>query len=221
MNAASLLGFAMLALALLTFARAPLPPRRALGAALMVAAGGFALLRQMPVAGMLAATGLAFWNSVSGAGGRGRARRTPGQGSEVETDWLEMRLDHDTGAMDGLVLQGTLAGRLLSDLSPAEVRTLEGEIGRDGDGDSLALLRAYRERHRGAGREDSREELPETPEAMSEEQAYRMLGLEPGAGIEEIRAAHRRLIRKVHPDTGGTSALAAMINAAKDRLDPT
>jgi curved DNA-binding protein CbpA len=55
---------------------------------------------------------------------------------------------------------------------------------------------------------------------MSEEDAYRMLGLEPGASLEEVRAAYRRLIRKVHPDLGGSPALAALLNAAKKRLDP-
>ena len=55
---------------------------------------------------------------------------------------------------------------------------------------------------------------------MSEAEALRVLGLAPGAGLEEVRAAHRRLIRRVHPDLGGSDALAAMINAAKARLDP-
>jgi DnaJ-domain-containing protein 1 len=219
MNAAALLGFGMLASALVIFARAPLPPRRALGAALMVAAGGFALMRQMPVAGMLAATGLAFWNSVSG--GRGRSRGTPGQTSHVNAEWLEMSLDHDTGAMDGRILRGALAGRHLSGLGAAELQALAQEIGRDGDSDSQALLQAYRERHREAEHGDEGHGVSEASETMSEEQAYRVLGLPPGADIEEIRAAYRRLIRKVHPDSGGTTALAAMINAAKDRLDPT
>ena len=47
-----------------------------------------------------------------------------------------------------------------------------------------------------------------------------VLGLAPGASVEDVRAAYRRLIRRVHPDLGGTSALAALLNAAKERLDP-
>jgi curved DNA-binding protein CbpA len=55
---------------------------------------------------------------------------------------------------------------------------------------------------------------------MSEAEAYRVLGLAPGASVEEVRGAYRRLMRRVHPDLGGSSALAAMINAAKEVLDP-
>lgn len=55
---------------------------------------------------------------------------------------------------------------------------------------------------------------------MTEAEAYRLLGLAPGASREEVRAAHRRLIRRVHPDLGGSSALAALLNAARERLDP-
>ena len=56
---------------------------------------------------------------------------------------------------------------------------------------------------------------------MTEAEAYRVLGLAPGASLEEVRAAYRRLIRRVHPDLGGSSPLAAMLNAAKELLDPS
>ncbi len=55
---------------------------------------------------------------------------------------------------------------------------------------------------------------------MTEAEAYRILGLEPGASIGEVRDAYRRLMRRVHPDLGGSDALAALLNAAKERLDP-
>ncbi|WP_340266402.1 J domain-containing protein [Sphingobium mellinum] len=48
--------------------------------------------------------------------------------------------------------------------------------------------------------------------------ARALLGVYPGADGAEIRAAHRRLIASVHPDKGGTEALAAQINAARDLL---
>ncbi len=49
-------------------------------------------------------------------------------------------------------------------------------------------------------------------------QASALLGITPDAGANAIRAAHRRLIASVHPDRGGTEALAAQINAARDLL---
>lgn len=53
---------------------------------------------------------------------------------------------------------------------------------------------------------------------MTIEEAYLVLGLNPGATREEIKAAHRNLIRRSHPDQGGTAYLAAKVNAAKDVL---
>ncbi|KEQ54093.1 DnaJ domain-containing protein [Sphingobium chlorophenolicum] len=48
--------------------------------------------------------------------------------------------------------------------------------------------------------------------------ARKLLGVGPDADARAIRAAHRRLIASVHPDKGGTEALAAQINAARDLL---
>jgi len=55
--------------------------------------------------------------------------------------------------------------------------------------------------------------------AIAEEtRALRTLGLEPGATIEDIRAAHRRLSGVAHPDRGGTDAAQQELNAARDLL---
>jgi len=50
------------------------------------------------------------------------------------------------------------------------------------------------------------------------DKARRMLGVGAGASREEIIAAHRRLVAKVHPDAGGSEGLAAELNAARDTL---
>jgi DnaJ-domain-containing protein 1 len=53
---------------------------------------------------------------------------------------------------------------------------------------------------------------------MSREEAYQVLGLTPGASPDQIRSEYRRLMKKVHPDQGGTTYLAARINEAKEVL---
>ncbi|MFC3069751.1 DnaJ domain-containing protein [Phenylobacterium soli] len=59
---------------------------------------------------------------------------------------------------------------------------------------------------------------PPRREAMSLAEARSILGVSPQAGREEIQAAYSRLMRMAHPDKGGTSGLAAQLNAARDRL---
>jgi len=54
--------------------------------------------------------------------------------------------------------------------------------------------------------------------AMRPAEARALLGLAPGASLEQIREAHRRLIAKVHPDAGGSAGLASQLNAARDAL---
>jgi len=56
------------------------------------------------------------------------------------------------------------------------------------------------------------------PGRMSADEARRILGVGPDATKAEIQAAYTRLMRMAHPDAGGTTGLAAQLNAARDRL---
>jgi hypothetical protein len=166
------------------------------------------VLRLFPLALGLAALGIGLW--------RRAATPAPGGQSEVESAALRMTLDHASGVMDGEVTSGPERGARLSRLSAAELQALVARFEAEGDEDSLALLLAWMERHR-------RPHDPTPPPAetaMTEAEAYRVLGLPQGASVEEVRAAYRRLMRRVHPDLGGSGALAALLNAAKERLDP-
>ena len=53
---------------------------------------------------------------------------------------------------------------------------------------------------------------------MSAADARALLGVTPAASLDDIRDAHRRLIAKVHPDSGGSAELAARVNLARDTL---
>ena len=195
------------------------------GITLLALAALFGLARQFVVAAPLAVIGLSMLglNFGGGPGGwRPRGRPSGGQRSAVKTAALEVELDHDTGDVSGTILSGPYAGRELSSLTMAELRQVWEILG--GDRDSRPLLEAYLDRRFPGWREDF--EAGADPgqsgaagaRPMSEQEAYQVLGLQPGAAEGEIRAAHRRLMKDAHPDHGGSDAMAARLNAAKDVL---
>ena len=141
---------------------------------------------------------------------------TPGQTSEIETAFLSMRLDHDTGEMDGTVLQGRYEGRTLRELGLPELLELLDEC--RGDRQSMAVMEAYLDRVHEDWRGHRRPPPGRSPDGMSEEEARAVLGVGPDATREEIVQAHRRLMQQLHPDRGGSDYLAAKLNAAKDLL---
>jgi hypothetical protein len=158
-----------------------------------------------------------------------------GQSSEVRTRFLQMSLDHDSGALDGRVLDGRHAGELLSRLDLAALEELLQDY-RIADPQSASVLEAYLDRTRpewrsedeaagaeseaaGSGQAGGRQRRGPSPAgAMSRAEALEILGLEEGADAEAIRAAHHRLMQKLHPDHGGSNYLAAKLNEAKDLL---
>jgi DnaJ domain len=151
----------------------------------------------------------------------GGARPTSsGNVSTVQTAYLEMSLDHATGAMSGRVLKGQFAGRALSDLTSAERADFLVEL-RSNDPQAAQLFEAYLDRispgWSGSGNSNGSRGNG-TPRALSIEEAYLVLGLGPGATRDEVQAAHRNLMKRFHPDQGGSTYIAAKVNEAKDVL---
>jgi hypothetical protein len=148
-----------------------------------------------------------------------RGFSTPGSGQRTETytAYLQAWIDHSTGDVGGRVVQGEFAGRFLEGLSDADLLALRSECASDPD--SLRILEAYLDRRLGADwRDQTRPPPAGTSSSIGRAEALAVLGLAEGATAEEIRAAHRRLIQRVHPDVGGSADLAARINRAKDIL---
>jgi hypothetical protein len=163
----------------------------------------------------LALRGLAQWRRR-----RAATAPPPGQTSEIETDYLRMRLDHDTGIMSGIVRRGPFHGRHLSELSRDELIALWREC-RAEDAQGASLLEAYLDRVMAGWREagESAGAGARRPsDVMTQEEAYAVLGLSAGASEAEIREAYHRLMMKIHPDQGGSTYLAAQINRAREVL---
>ncbi len=144
-----------------------------------------------------------------------------GQTSTVQSRYIRMTLDHDSGEINGLVLEGQFAGKSLNELDLNALQQLWRECREDEE--SVALLQAYLDRVY----EDEWHEQAESRSSgqgasggvdMSKAEALEILGLPAGASDEEIIEAQRRLIQKLHPDRGGSEYLAAKINMAKDVL---
>ena len=223
--------FGLVALAILLWAAQKYlqaDPRKL--AAVLKLSGGITLLAfaaflgargEIAIAAPLAAAGLGLlgWLPFGPAGFGARTQKSAGQVSRVRSAFLEMELDHDSGAMRGVILAGPREGTRLESLDLPTLAALLNDI----DDESRALLAAYLDRRDTGWREHAQADAatgrggaPRGP--MSHEEAYQILGLQPGAKAEEIVRAHRTLMKRIHPDQGGTNYLAARVNEAKDTL---
>jgi curved DNA-binding protein CbpA len=150
------------------------------------------------------------------------ARQASGQQSNVETRFIRMTLDHDSGEMNGLILEGRHAGEALQSLSFEQLLELLALYNSE-DEESAALLRAYLDRVHGDSWQERQQAQSDNRASgfsgdMSRREACDILGIDEGASEKQIVEAHRRLMQKLHPDRGGSTFLAAKINQAKDLL---
>jgi DnaJ-domain-containing protein 1 len=150
------------------------------------------------------------------------------QRSTVETSLLKMTLDHESGNLEGELLATDSKGRYLSEFNLSELISLYG-LAEKQYPDSTEVLAAYLDRQHGnewreaanAGsysEENGQDSRPSDSVEMTASEAYAVLGLDHNATEEEVIAAHRKLMQKLHPDRGGSNYLAAKINQAKDLL---
>ena len=139
------------------------------------------------------------------------------QQSSVETSILRMSLDHATGDMNGEVISGEFVGQFLNDLDQTQLLRLLDWVQKS-DLDSARLLETYLQKRFGDEAAFSRTPPADSNGTMNRSEALAVLGLSEDASDEQIVAAHRSLIQKMHPDRGGNDYLAAKINQAKDAL---
>jgi len=160
--------------------------------------------------------GFSSLGGIFGGGGQ----RSAGQASRVRSQFLDMNLDHDSGELSGRIVDGPNAGRSLDEFDLPQL--LEMTTGFDAE--SVALLESYLDRRFPAWRQNAQgdaaggQRRTAASGKMTDEEAYQILGLQPGASANDISRAHRTLMKKLHPDQGGSTYLAARVNEAKDVL---
>jgi hypothetical protein len=154
--------------------------------------------------------------------GFGGGSKTAGQASQVETTHLRVALDHDSGEMDGEVLDGKFIGRVLNQMDRDALTELYAEL-EDNDAEGARLLDAYLgRRFAGEWEEAAQDNAGASGGAssvpMTRPEALEVLGLKDDATTSQIKDAHRRLMKKFHPDQGGSTYFAARLNQAKELL---
>jgi hypothetical protein len=173
-------------------------------------------------AGLLGWTpfGASGFGNIGGMFGGSGAKRSPGQTSQVRSRFLDMRLDHGSGELSGQIVAGPNAGHLLDEFDLPQLTVMMAGF----DAESVALLESYLDRRFPAWRQHAQgnaaggQARSAASGKMTDEEAYQILGLQPGAGRADIGRAHRALMKKLHPDQGGSTYLAARVNEAKDTL---
>lgn len=147
------------------------------------------------------------------------------ENSEVQTIFLAMTLDHNSGEISGTVIQGKFHNRSLASLDLQELQSLYSELEQH-DNEGKTVFESYLEQRFG---EDWYDMLfPSQQRAQSHNrnhnsdisvaEAQQILGLQEPYSEADIISAHKKLMQKLHPDRGGNNYLAAQVNGAKETL---
>jgi hypothetical protein len=124
-----------------------------------------------------------------------------------KTDWYRI--------LSSLLIAGGIAIAavfLMKDRTEPSIRVQQGEQKREKEEAEAAARERQRQQEEQYRRHDS------SSGKMSADHALEILGLKSGATEEEIRAAYNRLMKRVHPDVGGSSVFAKQLNRARDVL---
>ena len=167
--------------------------------------------------------GVALWllGRAYRLAGTAQTRRT--NVSRMRSAMIEMDYDQRTGSMAGVVIAGPFEGAPLAKLDREQCSDIYRKSLED-DPDGARLLEAYFDRRfpgwrrAGDGHADPGPRRTSATGRMSEDEAYEVLGLRRGASRDEIVRSHRTVMKKWHPDQGGTADLAARANEAKEVL---
>jgi hypothetical protein len=231
-----LAGFLVLVLTIVALkAYTKAPP--ALLARLVKRVGGFAALAsgallltrgRLDLAMFLCGIGLwllGLWG-LPAKGFRSTGTSRPNGVSRVRSAMIEMELDHVTGAIRGVILAGRDEGKQLDALTRSNLIEVHTTCLTD-DPEGARLLEVYMDRRFPGWRQTGNGErdtgrggsgAAPRPGSITEDEAYEILGLKKGAARQDIARAHRDLMKKLHPDHGGTTDLAARVNEAKEVL---
>jgi hypothetical protein len=164
--------------------------------------------------------GTTGFSNIAGMFGGLGGQRSSGQKSRVRSQFFDMSLDHDSGELTGQIVAGPHTGHSLGEFDLPQLLAMIPEL----DAESVPLLESYLDRRFPAWRQNAQgdaaggQSRTASSGKMTNEEAYQILGLQPGAGRAEIGRAHRALMKKLHPDQGGSTYLAARVNEAKDTL---
>jgi hypothetical protein len=199
-------------------------------AVLLILRGEFNLALLAAGAGLWLLQGRPRRTAGSFAFGAARQRHAEpnwGQGAGARFSSVDVFIDPVSGRISGRFRAGPHAGAALDGLSPAQVMTgYRWCLAADPVGADLlepyldSRFPGWRDADHVAGDAGSAKagRRAAGPTRMTDHEAYDVLGLAEGASREEIARAHRRLMKKHHPDHGGSTDMAARINQAKDAL---